>query len=96
MAKKEMDNLTRDALAAQAAGMSYGKYKGLQHALGGQQQAAPAPTQSTRKTFDLVCLQCGGAFVAKSARKKYCCEDCKKQHDNEKWKETHPKNNKEE
>lgn len=27
--KKPMDNLTRDAIAAQKAGMSYGKYKAL-------------------------------------------------------------------
>lgn len=31
---KEMDDLTRDALAASRCGMSYGRYKGLQHERG--------------------------------------------------------------
>lgn len=90
MTKKKIDNLTRDAMAAEAAGMSYGKYKGLQHAAG-QQQPAPAPKKSTRKTFDLICTQCGQPFVGGSRLRKYCSEDCKKKHDSALLRERHTK-----
>ena len=99
MAKK-MDDLTRDALAAQTCGMSYGKYKGLQHERG-QSTARPAPvikqeTQPEHKEFNLVCVQCGKHYVGRHPRRKYCSDTCKNKHDSAVYRERHPETKKEE
>ena len=72
--KKEMDNLAKDAAAALAAGMSYGKWKAMQ-----------AYEQSKKQTTEpepgwKVCKHCGKFFKPRSYRPQiYCDYDC--QHD---------------
>lgn len=99
MANK-MDDLTRDALAASRCGMSYGRYKGLQHEIA-ERKGRPAPvikqeeTPPAHKEFNLVCVQCGKHYVGRHPRRKYCSDVCKNKHDQALYRERHPKNEKE-
>ena len=72
-----MDALTRDALAARAAGMSYGKYKSLQ-------PPASAPAKEEKKTekqgkYNKTCALCGAEFIAVRVNQKYCGDYCRNQ-----------------
>lgn len=85
MAKKSMDHLTQDAVAADRCGMSYGKFKGLEYEQI-RTGKRPAPQiekqlQPGRRTFDLICQVCGLEFKAGSRLKKYCCDQCKEKAD---------------
>lgn len=72
--KRKMDRLTRDALAAEAAGMSYGKWKAL-HPHTGEDEPAPITNPDVR---EIVCLNCGGKFIRRHAHSvKYCSDDCR-------------------
>ena len=73
--KREMDNLAKDAAAALAAGMSYGKWKAMQG----------EPVQTTKPNELLegwkVCPQCGKAYKPKkysNNRQIYCEVACQK------------------
>ena len=82
MAKgKELDHLTQDALAAQAAGKSYGQYKGLQYeqVLQGKRPAPEIPDKNTgtRK----ICPHCGVQFTCACRQRKYCSDVCKERAD---------------
>lgn len=63
--KKEMDNLSKDAAAALAAGMSYGKWKAMQRPVTFE-KAIPDGWQ--------VCPQCGKAFKPKIKNNQIYCE----------------------
>lgn len=83
---KEMDNLTRDAIAAQRAGMTYGKYMAMR-----DDREQKMPRQRTRPEVELrkkfnpnpkipvkVCGFCGKEFptAGRSVNCKYCGLDC--------------------
>ncbi len=86
MKEKELDNLTRCSIAAQRAGMTYGKYMGMLYA---QKQAKEAKekrlTNKPKKVFNpnpkipvKVCAFCGKEFptAGRSVNCKYCGLDC--------------------
>lgn len=81
MAKKELDHLTQDALAASRCGMRYGQYKAVEFdEVRTGRRAAPLIAKKIdpgRRTFDLVCVVCGLEFKGGSRLRKYCSEQCK-------------------
>lgn len=66
---KEPDNLAQDAAAARAAGMSYGKWKGLQTPAKIEKKEIPEGWKR--------CAYCGKPFKPKSKQnQKYCESYC--------------------
>lgn len=81
--KEPLDNLTRDALAAQAAGQSYGQYKAAHPHTGSNPPPDPDPGRDT-----FTCAWCGAVVVTRGkARRKYCCENCRQNYQRQKDKE---------
>ena len=74
------DKLTREVLAAQAAGMSYGTYKGLQYERAGAAYPPAPPKKETapekQKAFTISCVICGTEFKAGKKHAKYCSPQC--------------------
>jgi rRNA maturation protein Nop10 len=69
-----LDRLTRDCLAAEAAGMSYGQYKALHPHTGEDDRSAIAVYGKQEST----CQHCGGTFYKeRGTEQKYCCEECR-------------------
>lgn len=71
--KKEMDQLTKDSIAAYEAGMSYGQWMTL--------RGAPAIKQRVETTEDdgyRKCAICDNRFLAegRQKKKKYCSREC--------------------
>lgn len=88
MAKREMDNLAKDAAAALKAGMSYGRWKAL-HPNTKDIEEEPAVPEGLP-----ICKHCGKPFKPKSYRKQVYCEyECQqaalKERDNTRNKERH-------
>ena len=79
--KKPLDNLTRDALAAEAAGMSYGNYKAMHPHTG----SYPAPGPDACRRI-ITCANCGKEIVVMT-RRKYCSEYCRQEWQQKKKKE---------
>ena len=81
--KKEMDNLAKDAAAALAAGISYGKWKALQE--------NPVPEKKADGIPDgwKECKRCGKPFKPKATTQKYCEISCKREVELEKYRERH-------
>lgn len=67
---KEIDNLAKDAMAAQAAHMSYGNWKALHPETKDKDVDRPA-LPGTK-----LCPECQRWFATRDKRKKYCSEDC--------------------
>lgn len=68
-----MDNLTRCAIEAEKAGMSYGKYMALKQGKTREIKAAPRNDGE-----EFVCAHCGKKFLKEDHRKrKYCCDRCR-------------------
>lgn len=78
--KKPLDRLTRDAIAAEQAGMSYGKYKALHPHTpdeGEEDQEPPRPKVDPDK-YERVCETCGKTFyLTTKVRQKYCSDYCR-------------------
>jgi len=74
---KNLDNLTKDAIAAEKAGMSYGQWK-AQHPHTGETQSIFAPTPLVEGAPGVVrCGVCGKMFhYCKSGKRKYCSPEC--------------------
>ena len=72
--KKEMDNLAKDAAAALAASMSYGKWKAM------QDKPVVVEKKETLQEGWRVCPRCGKAFKPKTRCSKqiYCELACQK------------------
>lgn len=71
--EKELDNLTRDVLAAEAAGFGchYGDYIAKFGHTG-----QPEPKKTDKRA--IVCLGCGTVFyVSDNHRRKYCSPECR-------------------
>lgn len=81
--KREMDNLAKDAAAALAAGMSYGKWKALQE--------NPLPKKKKDEIPDgwKVCKRCGKPFKPKATNQKYCDFVCQRAETEERRKAKH-------
>lgn len=74
--KEPADNLTRDVLAAEAAGMSYGQYK-AQHPHTGSNP----PPENDPGRYTITCPNCGKEIVVRTkAKRKYCSEFCRGQY----------------
>ena len=74
--KEPLDRLTRDVLAAQAAGMSYGQYKALHPHTPDEDEEPPRPKVDPDK-YERVCATCGKVFYLRTkAHTKYCCYNC--------------------
>lgn len=79
--KKEMDNLAKDAAAALAAGMSYGKWKAMQDSVKIEKK------DETPENW-LICQYCGKPFKPKTRRlQKYCQAYCQNEAYKEKYRE---------
>ena len=72
--KRKLDRLTRDCLAAEAAGMSYGKYKAL-HPHTGEEDRLPIVGSGS---YECTCACCGRTFYKEvNNAKKYCTDECR-------------------
>lgn len=70
--KKELDQLTKDSIAAEKAGMSYGKWKAMQEPVAIEPKPIPGVVR-----YD-VCRYCGEEFPICTKRVKvYCSEYCR-------------------
>lgn len=82
------DNLTLDAMDAERAGMTYGKYK-AQHPNTKDENEARLKESSKRTQprahYVFYCRGCGEKFITTNARRKYCSDECKKTKDGEKY-----------
>lgn len=81
--KREMDNLAKDAAAALAAGMSYGRWKAMQNSTGVIEKREELPEGWK------ICLRCGKPFQTNkyNRRKRYCELECQKTAQRERDKE---------
>ncbi len=86
-----MDKLAKEAAAALAAGMTYGKWKAKQSL---QQIEAPAVAEEEKPQYRHVCEYCGKEFFVHAERgQKYCSEDCRRDAYNKRARERYiPKN----
>ena len=75
--KREMDNLAKDAAAALAANMSYGKWKAM--------QGEPVKTEKSIPEGWCICKRCGKPFKPRkyNGRKIYCDVNCQREASNE-------------
>lgn len=94
--RKPLDRLTRDAIAAQEAGMSYGQYKAL-HPHTPEEDEEPETDEDAgeiKKNAPIVlrpgqrlgtCAHCGRPFAmgAQQTNKRYCSIDCRIKHGND-------------
>lgn len=72
--RKPLDRLTRDCLAAEEAGMSYGQYKALHPHTGEDDRTAIYNHGKKQST----CAYCGGTFYKDAGNaRKYCCDECR-------------------
>lgn len=70
--KKELDNLTLNVLAAEKAGLSYGKYMALKY----EKEQVPKAKAPTPPPGWKVCPFCGKKFYATHGKMKYCSDIC--------------------
>ena len=89
--KKPLDHLTRDVLAAQAAGMSYGQWKAL-HPYTAAEDDEPEELTVDPSKRALVCIRCGKTFLAsnRQANQKYCGDNCRYQAQLDRQRQLHP------
>jgi endogenous inhibitor of DNA gyrase (YacG/DUF329 family) len=80
--RKKLDRLTRDAIAAQEAGMSYGKWKALH---------PHTPDEDDEEEQEITpgavianCEYCGEKFVKTTKAKRFCCATCQNRYNHEK------------
>lgn len=75
--KKGMDNLSKDAIAAQRAGVSYGQYMARQRDMGRVRPPEKKEETNPRLKHELVCAICGAKFKSVTRMRKYCSDSCK-------------------
>lgn len=73
--KKELDNLTINVLAAEKAGLSYGKYMALKY----EKEQPPKMVESPSPPGWKVCPHCGKKFYAEHGKRRYCSDFCYQQ-----------------
>ena len=76
---KEIDNLTRDVLAAEKAGMSYGLYKAMQYVPDKKpERKSKVKVDSKPMTGDKInCKMCGKEFVKRTWNNELCSVECR-------------------
>lgn len=74
-----MDNLSRNALLASQAGMSYGKWKALQEIVVPEKKVLPEGWR--------LCPLCGKEFTGRK-NKRHCSKECQLEHYNAKRRKT--------
>lgn len=67
--KKKLDQLTKDSISAQKAGMSYGRYMAM------KPQKGYAPKVETEEEWP-VCKVCGKVMVDVRKDRMYCSPEC--------------------
>ena len=82
--KKHLDRLTRDAIAAQKAGMSYGKYKTLHPHTPDEDDEEELVADPG--TVIAICERCGGKFIRPRGKtnKRFCSSVCQSRYNEEK------------
>ena len=100
--KSEMDNLAKDAAAALASGMSYGKYMAL-HYKPVEKKPAPKKEEPAQKPVpkkesegDKVCKICGASFIAARPHQVCCGTACSQENSRRESVEWHRKKRAEE
>lgn len=77
--KEPLDRLTRDSIAAEQAGMSYGQYKALHPHTPDEDETPPKPKTDPGR-YEFVCETCGKVYYkANRARQKYCSYSCSRE-----------------
>ena len=76
--RKQIDNLTRDAMAALACGMSYGKYMASRtgRTTPAGRSECPVITVVNEPGEIAICRGCGKAFTRKREGHIYCSDRC--------------------
>ena len=74
-----MDKLTRDVLAAEKAGMSYGQWKALNYAPEKNAERKPSKKLDHYEEYqwDGTCVVCGAGFHKRTWNQKTCSEKCR-------------------
>ena len=72
--KREPDQLDKDVAAADAAGMSYGRYKALQNE---EAERRIDPAEEKVPENVKICPWCGVLFVPRFKLRVYCSDKCK-------------------
>ena len=93
MSKKPFDRLAADAIAAEKAGMSYGKWKTLHpHTPDPEPEKKAVPIHIKGQPVVKKCLSCGTEFVvaAHNAGRKYCGDTCRDREAMRRYREAHP------
>ena len=80
---KPKDNLTLDAMDAEAAGMSYGQYKAIHPVTKTANEPRLAAKKPTRvvKVYKFICGRCGCKFTTENPKRRYCSDGCKAKND---------------
>ena len=76
---KDIDNLTRDVLAAEKAGMSYGKYKAANYVPEKKVKGKPPKKLDYEEEYqwNATCVVCSGVFRKRTWNQKTCSERCR-------------------
>ena len=93
MSKKPFDRLTADSIAAEKAGMSYGKWKALHPHTPEPEEKKTAPVRVARELATKKCISCGREFLAvgHSACRRYCSDECQRREAMRRYYAKHPK-----
>ena len=76
---KDMDNLTKDVLAAEKAGMSYGQWKALNYHPEKKVEREPPKKLDCYEEYNwsATCVVCGKEFRKRVWCQKTCSEECR-------------------
>jgi hypothetical protein len=72
-----MDNLTKDVLAAEKAGMSYGQWKAFHPHTDPDKMPLIRYPKRKPEGSSAICPVCGKQFEVTKDRAKYCSTDCR-------------------
>lgn len=92
MSRKPFDRLAADAVSAEKAGMSYGRWKVL-HPHTPEPEYTKAPAQYAKKMLAKQCVSCGCEFFtsARRASSKYCSVECAQREAYRRYAQKHPR-----
>lgn len=76
---KEFDSISATSIAAEKAGMSYGKYVAMFGVVTDKEE------ETDSLVAHKVCQECGKTFFGRAKNMKFCSEECRKRSDNRKF-----------
>lgn len=76
---KKLDSIALTSVAAQEAGMSYGKYVAMFGVVTDKEE------ETDSLVAPKVCQECGKTFFGRARNMKYCSEECRNKSDNRKF-----------